>query len=69
MIRDLRALYTAVVDNRVVLFETNLKNFVEKLNEMEPTSNNYMYYYRAFKKEKLIVQEIDGKEYHLQELL
>ncbi|MGB2528555.1 hypothetical protein [Flagellimonas sp. SN16] len=69
MIRDLKALYTAVVDNEVVLFETNLKLFVEKLNKMEPSSRNYQYYYRQFQKKKLLTQELGSKKYHIQELM
>ncbi len=69
MIRDLKSLYTAVVDNKVVFFETNLKFFIEKLNEVEPTARNYQYHYREFKKTDLIIFENEGKKYFLQKLL
>lgn len=70
MIRDLKSLYTATIDNRVVLFDTNLKSFVESLNELEQETRNYDYYYREFKKNQLIVfQNNKGLVYHLQKLL
>lgn len=69
MIRDLKSLYTAIVDNGVVFFETNLKLFVEKLNEAEPTSRNYQYYYREFQKTDKLTFENNGKKYFLQKLL
>lgn len=70
MIRDLKSLYTLVVNNRIVLFDTNLKLFVEKLNDMDSNTRNYDYYYRQFKKKELIEFENDnGKKYYLQKLL
>ena len=50
VIRDLKKLYTANVDNEVVIFATNLKSFVEMLTKIEPNARNYAYYDREFKK-------------------
>lgn len=70
MIRDLKSLYTVIVDNKVVLFETNLKLFIERLNKIEPESRNYDYYYREFKKlNALEFTNNQGVKYHLQKLL
>jgi hypothetical protein len=70
MIRDLKSLYTAIVDNKVVLFETNLRLFVEGLNKLEPDTRNYDYYYREFKKSKhLVFLSENGLVYHLQKIL
>lgn len=70
MIRDLKSLYTAVVDNKVVLFDTNLRLFVEGLNKLEPNTRNYDYYYREFKKSQhLVFQNDKGLTFHLQKLL
>ncbi|AWX45500.1 hypothetical protein HME9304_02520 [Flagellimonas maritima] len=69
MIRDLKQLYTAIVDNEVVFFDTNLKLFVQKLNDAEPTSRNYQYYYRGFQKTNILTFENNGKQYFLQKLL
>tara|TARA_R110000868_G_scaffold225161_2_gene477430 strand:- start:1416 stop:1628 length:213 start_codon:yes stop_codon:yes gene_type:complete len=70
MIRDLKSLYTAVVDNKVVLFDTNLKLFVKGLNKLELETRNYDYYYREFKKsQQLVFQNNKGLTYHLQKLL
>ncbi|MDG5490539.1 hypothetical protein [Psychroserpens sp. SPM9] len=70
MIRDLKSLYAVIVENKVVVFETNLKLFVEKFNELEKESRNYDYYYRQFKKkETLEFENTNGVKYHLQKLL
>lgn len=70
MIRDLKSLYVAIVDNEVVVFETNLKLFVEKLAEIEKEARNYDYYYRQFKRsDKLLLLNSDNKTYYLQKVL
>lgn len=69
VIRDLKKLYTANQNNEVVVFATNLKSFVELLNNIEPNARNYAYYDREFKKVPVMdfVGE-SGKEYKLQEV-
>jgi hypothetical protein len=70
VIRDLKSLYTLITDNRVVIFDTNLKSFVEKLNDFESDTRNYDYYYRELKKTQLIeFQNNSGRKYYLQKLL
>ncbi len=70
VIRDLKSLYTVIVNNKVVAFDTNLKSFIEKLNDLESESRNYDYYYREFKKSHdYKFQNKDGVKYHLQKLL
>lgn len=70
MIRDLKSLYVAIVDNKAILFETNLKLFIEQLEKVESETRNYDYYYRRFKKSKeQTLVNSDGKTYHLQKLL
>lgn len=70
MIRDLKSLYVAILDNEVVFFDTNLKLFVEKLNNLESDSRNYDHYYREFKKSHNVVyKNSKGVGYHLQKLL
>ncbi len=44
----------AIKDNEVVTFGTNLKKFVQQLNDMEISSRNYAYFYRIFRKGNLI---------------
>ncbi len=70
MIRDLKSLYVAIKNNRVILFETNLKKFWSAFNEIEPDCRNYDYYYREFKKSNML-QYMNEKEeiYFLQKLL
>ncbi len=70
MIRDLKSLYVAIVDNKVVVFETNLKLFVEELAKIEKEARNYDYYYRQFKlKNIVLLSNNDDKKYYLQKLL
>ena len=70
MIRDLKSLYVAIKDNRVILFETNLKKFWIAFNKVEPNCRNYDYFYREFKKSNML-QYLNKKEeiYFIQKLL
>lgn len=70
MIRDLKSLYVAIVDNKVVVFETNLKLFIEELGKIESETRNYDYYYRKFKRSNMVLLlNSDYKTYYLQKLL
>lgn len=67
----LRKLYTANLDNEVVVYATNLKDFVAALQLLEPSGRvgNYAYYKREFLKTSLIPLIIDDtKVYCLQEV-
>ena len=70
MLRDLRSLYVAIADGKVVVFDTNLKDFIVKFQGIEPDARNYDYHYREFKKSDL-VKWVNGKglEYTLQKVL
>lgn len=68
MIRDLKNLYTAVVDSKVVLFDTNLSSFVERLNTLYDNTRNYDYYYRQFKKESYLSFTKGGQTIYLQKV-
>ena len=70
MIRDLRNLYIAIMDNKVVLFETNLVKFVCKMKKIESRTKSYSYYNKKFKAEKIILLTSEfGKVYFLQKLV
>lgn len=70
MIRDLKNLYIVITGGKAVLFETNLKFFIEAFNKIEPKCRNYDFYYREFKKsESIEFINADGKSYLLQKLL
>lgn len=70
MIRDLKSLYTAVKNNRVVLFETNLKKFHTAFSKIEPSCRKYDYFYRKFKKGKILEYLSEDEEiYFIQKLL
>ncbi|AWI26816.1 hypothetical protein HYN49_13420 [Flavobacterium pallidum] len=67
--KALSKLYTAVLDNKVVAFGTNLKDFVTEMQSLEPQkTRNYQYYFRAFQKEKIIELKAVDKVYFLQEV-
>jgi hypothetical protein len=67
--KALTKLYTANLDNEVVLFSTNLKEFAEALLRLESNADTYFTYRRKFEKTPLITfTGITGKEYILQEV-
>lgn len=68
-IQALSKLYTANLDNRVVLFSTNLKDFAEALAKLEPNAKPYHTLRRQFEaKTELEFVGASGKEYRLQEV-
>lgn len=68
MNKDVKYLYIAIIDNKVVAFDTNLKMFVEKFMQVEKI-RNYDYFYRKFKKEDLFEYNTEsGKLYTIQKL-
>lgn len=70
MINDLTALYTATLDNSVVVFDTNLAGFIAKLAKIEPGIRNYAHYSRQFKKsDSMDYVNAEGKTYRLQKTL
>lgn len=67
--KALTKLYTANIDNVVVLFSTNLKEFAEALILLEPNADTYFTYRRKFEKATEIeFKGQSGKEYLLQEV-
>ncbi len=67
--KALSKLYTANVDNLVVLFSTNLKEFAEALIILEPNADTYFTYRRKFEKAaEIIFIGKSGKTYLLQEV-
>lgn len=67
--KALRKLYTANLNNEVVAFGTNLKDFVKALEKLEPGHvRNYQYYFREFSKEKKLSLLVGEKAYILQEV-
>ena len=68
-IQAISKLYTANLDNRVVLFSTNLKDFAEALALLEPNSEPYHTLRRKFEKTSEIqFVGASKKEYLLQEV-
>ena len=67
--KALSKLYTANLNNEVVLFSTNLKEFAEALILIEPNADTYFTYRRKFEKTTLLhFVGTSGKEYQLQEV-
>jgi hypothetical protein len=68
-IQAISKLYTANVDNKVVLFSTNLKEFAEALALIEPNAEPYHTLRRKFEKNsELAFIGASKKEYLLQEV-
>jgi hypothetical protein len=68
-IQAISKLYTANLDNRVVLFSTNLKDFADALAQIEPNAEPYHTLRRKFEKSTEIeFQGKSGKGYRLQEV-
>jgi len=67
-IQAISKLYTANLDNRVVLFSTNLKDFAEALAKLEPTAQPYHTLRRKFEANKELTFTVGEKVYLLQEV-
>lgn len=68
-IQAISKLYTANLENRVVLFSTNLKDFAEALALLEPNAEPYHTLRRKFEKTaELNFVAAGKKEYMLQEV-
>ena len=66
MNKVLTLLYVVIKDNSVIAFETNLKGFVELINDLIPGTGSYGHFERRFKKDVAFKQEINGETYHFQ---
>ena len=70
MKRDLDNLYVAQEGNKVIVFGTNLKDFIISLSSVVPNLKPYMFYYRAFKKTEYMEHlHTNGKTIYLQKVL
>ena len=68
-IQAISKLYTANLDNKVVLFSTNLKEFAEALALLEPNAEPYHTLRRKFEKtSEMQFVGTSKKEYLLQEV-
>ncbi|AMR32394.1 hypothetical protein A0256_13660 [Mucilaginibacter sp. PAMC 26640] len=69
MNQNLTSLFAVVNDNKILLVDTNLKIFVERLNANFPGTRNYDWFYRAFKKNDRFSLVIDDNEYFFQKVI
>jgi hypothetical protein len=68
-IQAISKLYTANLENRVVIFSTNLKDFAEALATIEPNAEPYHTLRRKFEKtSEMTFKGVSGKDYLLQEV-
>lgn len=65
---NIGALYAVILDNRVVVTETNLTAFAKKFHEVEPKGFKYVTLFGKFKASKEFTQTIGGKTYYFQQL-
>lgn len=68
MIRDLKNIYAAVESNRIVAFDTNLKDFLGKFGNIETELRNYQYFYRELQKNDSLELVIGDKTYLVQRI-
>jgi hypothetical protein len=70
MKKDLKMFYVGNLNNRTVIFDSNLRKFIEKLNNIEPASRNYQYYCRQFgKSSEVVYLSPEDKVYVLQRIV
>ncbi len=70
MIRDLKAFYVAINENKVVCYETNLFKFLECFKKVENDIKSYQYYRGRFKDDSIIVYvNKERKVYFLQKVI
>ena len=69
MNKRITKLFSCCLDNRVVVFETNLDKFHEQLKNIEPNCNYNRWYAHKFKQDPEFSQTIDGKTYYFQRLV
>lgn len=69
MNQNLSALYVAIKENEVVVFESNLKEFVALVNNKIEGSRNYQWFYREFTKSTHFSSVIGGEQYYFQKVL
>ena len=66
MNKVLTLLYVVIKNNCVIAFETNLKGFVELINELIPDAGSYGQFERRFKTDMRFKKEINGETYYFQ---
>lgn len=69
MNQNISALYVAIKDNEVVVFESNLKEFVTLVNNQIEGSRNYQWFYREFGKRAHFPSVIGGDQYYFQKVI
>ncbi len=71
MIRDLKRLFVAINDNKVVCFNTNLSAFIRDFKKQRRGLKSLSFYSKEFKTKDIIVffDEDKGEMYHLQKVL
>lgn len=63
-------IYVAILDNRVVVINTNLSSFILELRGIESGINSLSYYDKIFRKQDIIYHTSRlGKTYTLQKII
>lgn len=65
---NIGSLYAVILDNRVIVTETNLTAFAKKFLEIEPSGFKYVTLFGKFKAAKEFTQTIGDKTYYFQQL-
>jgi len=69
MNKHLTAVFTAIIDNEIVIHETNLLAFHKIVKKKEDAAHNYQWFYRHFLASDRFQLTLSGKTYHFQKLV
>lgn len=65
----IKNLYTCCLENNVVVFETNVKKFHQKLQHLVPESHGYRWFGNKFRESIKFDVEYNGKLFTFQKLV
>lgn len=65
----IKKLFSVCLDNRVVVIDTNFKDFHTQFKNLEPSAKSDRWYSDKFKEELEFTQTIGDKSYHFQRLV
>ena len=69
MNKAVRKLYSCTLNNRVVVCETNFKDFCDQFKKIEPTAHSCRWFDNRLKDNPEFEYEIEGKKYYFQRLV
>jgi len=68
MNKSLKVLYTLLIDNVIIAFDTNFSAFHGKIKKIEPLMRSPKWFHDNFKEGDLIELKLEEKTYFIQKL-